>query len=205
MEVGWRGASGCGSSAEVEGWLRRCPDREKERKKGIEKRCCSTALISNFGLITAALYTSFEIPLFKHFAESCQCLFRANLWLPLQKGEDRRVVRHRQWEYIHFVLAPHTSLWQMGCAAFIGALVRSIALQYSCLAMSKLDWSFYFGKVKKSYYHLLCACRRVTGWVSRLWGILRVFGNLSSQVSLNWLYFTFWLNISADFVTVRIN
>lgn len=33
-----------------------------------------------------SLYKTFEIPLFKQYAESCQCLLRVKLWLPLQKA-----------------------------------------------------------------------------------------------------------------------
>lgn len=83
---------------------------ERGRAEEIEKRHCSTALIPNFGLITAALYKSFEISLFKRFAESCQCLLRTNLWLPLQKaqiGEERDTktmgeltVRRLGWPYV---------------------------------------------------------------------------------------------------------
>lgn len=171
---------------------------ERERKTVIEKRRCSTALISNFGLITAALYKSFEIPLFKQSAESCQCLFRANLWLPLQKASESSETQ-RQWESIRRLLARHTSLQQMGCAAFIGALVQSVAVQYSCLTKSKLDWPFYFGKVKKS--PMLWACRWVSGWVSTSCTVSPwhcCFLNLSRRASLNWLYFLFWLNISSQ-------
>lgn len=68
--------------------------------------------------------------------------------------------------------ALHTSLYQMGCAAFIGALVQSVALQYPCLvysrlSKSKLVWLFNFDKVKKSY--IVCyACRRVNGRIGKL-------------------------------------
>lgn len=49
----------------VEGWLRRVL-WQSERGKKIEKRHCSTSFISNFGLIAAALYKSFEIPLWNN-------------------------------------------------------------------------------------------------------------------------------------------
>lgn len=133
----------------VEGWLRRVPWQKRERMKEIVKRSCSTALISKFGLITAALYKSFEISLFKQSADRCQCLFRTNLWLPLQKASESGG-RQRQWHTsVRRLLGRHTSSWQMGCAAFKDALVHNFFF-LPCnihVWLSPVD----FGKVKSQH------------------------------------------------------
>lgn len=121
-----RGAPGGCQLRGVEGWLRRVPWQKRERTKEIVKRSCSTALISNFGLITAALYKSFEISLFKQSADRCQCLFRTNLWLPLQKASESGGRQRQRHTSVRRLLGRHTSSWQMGCAAFKGALVHNI-------------------------------------------------------------------------------
>lgn len=144
---------------------------QRRRKKEIEIRRCSTALISNFGLITAALYKSSETPLFRQSAESCRCFFGTKSLITITKGADRRVARHKDNQRAYVVSIRHCSrraAQLLLVPSFRALLCSTHASSGHISPAHRYVWSVYSDKVKKSYDHLFWACRRVTGWVSRL-------------------------------------
>lgn len=114
-----------------------------------EKRHCSTALISNFGLITAALYKSFEFSLFKQSTESCQCLFRMNLWLPLQKAKIGEQSDSKTMGVLTLSLgSPYVVAADGLCKFHLASLFKASLCNIHVSQSQSCNWSFALTKSK---------------------------------------------------------